>query len=188
MVEKYNCCIELCHHTRKIKPSSLSGELGVDDSRGGGSVTNAARSVRVINRMNKTEAKLPSIMADDQRYYLRVDRGKPNMAPAGKATWVHLIGVEIPNGPPGFGDNIQVTEPWEYPSAFANVTGAHLQAVRDLVRREPDWRRDSRSGANWIGRCHRKNPRTGRRQRPPADQPNHRQVAGKRGDRGARTK
>ena len=150
MVEKYNCCIELCHHTRKSN-SSLSGELGVDDSPGGGSVTNAARSVRVLNRMTKDEAKLPAITPEDRRYYIRVNRDKVNLAPAAKATWVHLVGIELPNGPPGLGDNVQVATTFDYPAPLSNLTSAHMVAIREEVKRCADWRKDSRAGANWIG-------------------------------------
>ena len=116
IVEKYNCCVELSHHTRKSQGAGR-GELGVDDSRGGGSVTNAARSVRVMNRMTKAEGDAADIPPNERRYYLRVNRDKPNLAKAGNATWIHLASQILPNGPGGTfagGDDIQVAERWEY--------------------------------------------------------------------------
>ncbi len=54
-------------------------------------IVNAARSVRILNRMTAEEAKLPKIGAEDRRLYLRVSRDKVNLVPAGKAMWVHLV-------------------------------------------------------------------------------------------------
>jgi DNA-directed RNA polymerase subunit H (RpoH/RPB5) len=54
-------------------------------------IVNAARSVRILNRMTAEEAKLPKIGAEDRRLNLRVSRDKVNLVPAGKAMWVHLV-------------------------------------------------------------------------------------------------
>lgn len=150
LAERYDCCIELSHHTRKTQGGTGS-EITSDDSRGGGSVTNAARSVRVMNRMTKAEAELPNIQADDRRYYLRVNRDKQNMAPAGAATWVHLASIDLPNATNGRpGDSVQVCEPWKYPLPFDNVSSADMQWVRLHVGMT-DWRTDPRAKDNWVG-------------------------------------
>jgi hypothetical protein len=146
LVERQNCCIELSHHTRKTQSGAM-GELSVDDSRGGGAVTNMARSVRILNRMTEKEATLPNIPSDERRYYLRVNRDKPNLAPAGSATWVHLSSQELPNGPPG--DSVQVVEPWKYPQPFDNVTAADMHWMRAEVVRV-SYRSDPRS-KDWVG-------------------------------------
>ena len=54
-------CIELSQHTRKAGNSGRQGDLSADDSRGAGAIVNAARSVRVLNRMTAEEAELPKI-------------------------------------------------------------------------------------------------------------------------------
>src|SRR5262249_50725518 len=68
-----NCCVELPHHPRK-SAASQQGEISVDDSRGAAAITNAARSVRVLNRMTVREAELPKIEPEERRHYLRVNR------------------------------------------------------------------------------------------------------------------
>jgi len=104
-----NTCIELSHHTRKPAPGSR-GELTADDSRGASAAPDAARSVRVLNRMTKEEAEPLGIEPDDRRQYLRVARDKTNMIRADKARWIHLADVPVPNG-----DSVQAAEAWGYP-------------------------------------------------------------------------
>jgi AAA domain-containing protein/bifunctional DNA primase/polymerase-like protein len=142
-----NCCVELSQHTRK-SAASQQGEIGVDDSRGAGAITNAARSVRVLNRMTAQEAELPKIEPEERRHYLRINRDKTNLAPPGKATWIHLASVELPNGDDHRpGDHVQAAEPWDYPQPFDDVTAADMQWMREAVRsgnyrtspRSPDW-------------------------------------------------
>jgi hypothetical protein len=150
LAERRDCCVELCQHTRKSM-AGATGELGVDDSRGGSSITNAARSVRVLNRMSREEAKLPAISDDDRSQYLRVQRGKANMLPATKATWIKLGNQQLPNGPGGGpGDNVQVVEAWDYPQPFEGVTADDMRWVRDECRRS-DYLKSARSPERWIG-------------------------------------
>src|SRR5262249_40883283 len=62
-----NCCVELSQHTRKSMQGQ-HGELTADDSRGAGAIINAARSVRVLNRMTAQEAELPKIEPEERRH------------------------------------------------------------------------------------------------------------------------
>jgi AAA domain/Bifunctional DNA primase/polymerase, N-terminal len=142
-----NCCVELSQHTRK----NTQGELTADDSRGASAITFAARSVRVLNRMSVAEAEMPKIEPEERRHYLRASRDKTNLAPPGKATWVHLIGVELPNGDGGLhGDNVQVATAWDYPQPFAGMSSDDMRFARDLVRDNPNFRADPRS-PEWFG-------------------------------------
>jgi hypothetical protein len=142
-----NCCVELSQHTRK----NTQGELTADDSRGASAITFAARSVRVVNRMTVAEADMPKIEPEERRHYLRVSRDKTNLAPPGKATWIHLVGVELPNGDGGLhGDNVQVATGWDYPQPFAGMSSDDMRFARDLVRNNPNFRADPRS-PEWFG-------------------------------------
>jgi hypothetical protein len=140
IAESTDCCIELSQHTRKSQ--GAPGELTADDSRGASAIVYAARSVRVLNRMTPSEAELPKIEPEERRHYLRVARDKTNLAPPGKATWVHLTSVDLPNG-----DKVQAAEPWTYPEACEGVTAedaawAHAEAGRKAYRttpKSPDW-------------------------------------------------
>jgi hypothetical protein len=144
-----DCCIELSQHTRK-SPQGRQGELTADDSRGAGAIVNAARSVRVLNRMTDKEAELPKIEAEERRHYLRVSRDKTNLVPAGKATWLHLVSVQLPNGDEFHsGDNVQVLEVWDYPQPFDGVTADDMRWMREKAR-QGNYRHDSRS-PDWIG-------------------------------------
>jgi hypothetical protein len=150
LAARTTCCIELSQHTRK--PSQgRTGDLTADDSRGAGAIANAARSVRVLNRMTIEEAELPKIADEERRHYLRVSRDKTNMAPPGNATWVHLVNVELPNGDAGRpGDQVQAAETWDYPQPMDDVTADDMRWIRNAVRGQ-DYRADSRS-PDWVGR------------------------------------
>ena len=143
-------CIELSQHTRKAGSGGRQGDLSADDSRGAGAIVNAARSVRVLNRMTAEEAELPKIASEERRHYLRVLRDKTNLAPPGKATWIRLVSVELPNGDgtkPG--DQVQAVVSWGYPQPFDNVTTDDMNWMRDAVR-GGEYRRDPRS-QDWVG-------------------------------------
>jgi hypothetical protein len=144
-----DCCIELSQHTRK-STHGRQGDLTADDSRGAGAIVNAARSVRVLNRMTAEEAELPKIEPEDRRQYLRVARDKTNLVPAGKAIWIRLASVELPNSE-GLkpGDSVQVVEAWDYPQPFDNVTVEDMHWMRGAVR-QGSYRASPRS-PNWVG-------------------------------------
>ena len=141
IAETANCCVELSQHTRK-PAQGAGGELTADDSRGSGAIVFAARSVRVLNRMTRDEAELPRIEPEERRHYLRVARDKTNLAPPGKATWIHLASVDLPNG-----DKVQAVEPWTYPEPCEGVTAEDARWAREEVGRKayrttpksPDW-------------------------------------------------
>jgi AAA domain/Bifunctional DNA primase/polymerase, N-terminal len=131
---KTNSCVELSQHTRKSTQAS-HGELTADDSRGAGAIVNAARSVRILNRMTKEEAEMPQIEPEERRHFLRVARDKTNLAPPGKATWVHLISIDLPNKEGMLpGDKVQAAEPWTYPQPFDGVTPNDMRWAREEVR------------------------------------------------------
>jgi hypothetical protein len=137
-------CIELSHHVRKPM-QGLQADLTVDDTRGGSAIVNAVRSCRVINRMNSNEAALARVGEDKRAAYIRIDKGKRNMAPAEKAQWWHIVSVHLPNG-----DNVQAIERWEYPSAFAGMTEAEVIWVSKFLR-EAGPRRASSGSEDWLG-------------------------------------
>ena len=145
MADDTNCNFELSHHTRK--PSNgAHGGLTADDSRGASSVVFAARSARILNVMTSAEAEIPNIRPEDRRLYVRVTRDKANLCPPGKATWIHLISVLLPNG-----DDVQVVTAWDYPQPFDDVTTADMHWARETVR-TGTYRADTRS-KSWFGRA-----------------------------------
>jgi hypothetical protein len=144
-----NCCIELSHHTRK-GGQGFGGEITADDSRGAGAAINAARSVRVLNRMTKPEAEAHGISDDERRLHLRISRDKTNMAPPGKARWMRLASVDIGNATETLpADNVQAAVPWESPKVFEGITTEAMHFIRDQARTN-SYRKDQRS-PDWIG-------------------------------------
>ena len=147
IADRRDMCIELNHHTRKPQGNF---EITVDDSRGAGAIANAARSVRVLNRMTAEEAKMPKITNEDRRHYLRVNRDKSNLIPASKASWLHLRSVALGNDPKGGdGDNVQVIERWDYPQPFDDVSADDMRWMRRQVQLE-HYRSNPRS-EDWVG-------------------------------------
>ena len=144
-----DCCVELSQHTRK-SGQGQQGEITTDDSRGAGAITNAARSVRILNRMTEKEAEMPKIAPEERRHYLRVSRDKTNLAPPGKATWAHLVSVELPNSDGARpADNVQAAEAWDYPQAFDGVSADDMRWAREEVQRKA--RRTSSRSPDWFG-------------------------------------
>jgi len=142
-----NCAIEISHHVRK-GPSAGAGfrpELTVDDARGGSAIVNAARSVRVINRMSSHEAEQAKVDPNKKHVHLRVDLGKRNNAPPpDKATWFQLVGVHLANG-----DFVQALVPWTFPGLMDDLSVEDTEHIRELVRRQ-NYRADARSD-QWLG-------------------------------------
>jgi hypothetical protein len=139
-----NSCIELSHHVRK----SFQGQnaISVEDSRGGSAIINAVRSGRVINRMSSSEAEEANVSRDDRHFFIRLDKGKRNMAPPDKAVWFRLVSVVIGNT-----DNVQaLDDKWKYPTIMDDVTSEDTEWVRDLVNRKA-YRADPRSD-DWLGK------------------------------------
>jgi hypothetical protein len=141
-----NCCIEISHHVRK--PFQGQSTITVDDARGGGAIINAVRSGRVINRMSQQElddanAGGKSITSDQRNSYIRLDRGKRNMAPSDKASWFMIVSVPLPNG-----DNVQALEPWKFPEKRES-TDDDARWVKNVLRNQ-QYRVDVRS-PEWLG-------------------------------------
>ena len=151
IAEATGSCVELVHHTRK-RQGGTGGELTDEDSRGASAIGNAARSVRVLNRLTEDEATLCGIAAEERTSYLRFDRQKKNMTPADKATWVRLASVALPNG-----DDVQAIERWSYVAGEGRVDPdlaiwAHEEVGRRSYKAEPradDW--FGRAVANRLG-------------------------------------
>jgi hypothetical protein len=147
-----NCdiCVELSQHTRK-GAQGRQGDLSADDSRGAGAVVNAARSVRMLNRMTAEEAELPKIAPEERRHYLRVSRDKTNLTRPGKAIWMRLVSVELPNATAvDAGDSVQTVERWEYPQPLDGVSANDARWMREAVQ-QGNYRVDPRS-PDWVGR------------------------------------
>jgi hypothetical protein len=145
-----NCGVRLTHHTRKG-----DAEVTSDSGRGASSTNNAARIVRVMNRMTREEADQVGIEGEDRRRYYRTYIDKQNMAPpAEKSDWFFLESVNLENEPNPVnpydrGDSVGVAVPWQWPEDVAQVDDDDLSACLTAIK-TGRWRADSRS-PEWVG-------------------------------------
>jgi hypothetical protein len=155
IAEAADCSIELAHHVRKASNFGRA-EVTADDGRGAGSLKDAARCVRVMNRMTRAEAPAAQVKEKDRKRYFRVDDdGKASMtAPAEAATWFRLISVPLENDvahPGALGDEIGVATSWQLPGVFAGNPPDALARVQAKID-GADWGKDPRSG-DWAGKA-----------------------------------
>ncbi|GMM93103.1 hypothetical protein MTsN3n11_14050 [Qipengyuania sp. MTN3-11] len=135
-----NCSINLVHHVRKQNGT----EANVDSARGAKSLTDAARSVRVYNKMSKEEAESAGITPEEAAFIFRVQNDKANLSPPEKAEWYRMNNTDLANG-----DQVGVACPWAWPDPFDGVSITHLRAVQTLIG-QGDYREDVRAKA-WAG-------------------------------------
>jgi AAA domain len=136
-----NSAIELVHHARKT-----GADVTVQDGRGAVALLAAARSARTLNVMSDNEAAQAGV--DHRRWYFRSDNGKANLAPpADAADWFQFVSVELGNG-----DSVGVPTPWDFPSAFDDVTPAHLRAAQKAVAAGGPWRENPQA-SDWVGKA-----------------------------------
>lgn len=140
IADECNCAINLVHHVRK----GNGAETNAESARGAKSLTDAARSVVVYNRMTEDEAGLAGIPQDQRGFYFRTQNDKANLAPPAKAQWFRMNNVDLANG-----DQVGVACPWKWPELFDGISTAKAQAVQRAVA-EGRFRKDPRS-AEWVG-------------------------------------
>ncbi|MCL4671849.1 MAG: AAA family ATPase [Sphingomonadaceae bacterium] len=140
-----NCSIVLVHHSRKQGGQQVDAEA----ARGASALGNAARTVLVLNRMEKSEAARLGIADDDRRSYIRVGNDKANRAPAGKGDWYRLVSVDLANGGPAGGDSVAVIERWVPPELTVNF-GDDVRAIILAEIASGEWRANITARA-WAG-------------------------------------
>ncbi|MBA4092063.1 MAG: hypothetical protein C0494_15935 [Sphingobium sp.] len=141
-----NCVIVLVHHTSKAG----SADVTAMSARGAVALVNAARSTLVLNRMTDEQAQELSISPEQRGRYVSVADDKHNRAPAEKADWYELIGVDLGNGVGHHpGDSIAVAAPWSLPDPFHDVTAQHLEQVKRVID-GGEWRENMQS-SQWVG-------------------------------------
>ena len=140
IADRTNAAIHLIHHSRK---QSADAETNADSARGAKALVDAARDVRVLNRMTQDEALKAKV--DNHRLYFRVYSDKANLSPpVDKSDWYRLENIALSNG-----DYVGVVVPWAWPDPLDGVTVADLLAVQKLIHGK-QFRKDVRSD-NWIG-------------------------------------
>jgi DNA polymerase len=113
LAHEYNIAIDSPAHTRK-------GALTAGDSdnrRGASAQRDAARLDYTLTVMSEVEAKQFGIELDLRKGYVRLDRAKANIVRAIKASWYHLVSVQLDNSTDQYpeGDAVQALETWTPP-------------------------------------------------------------------------
>lgn len=124
VAQRTNAAVELIHHSRKQMDGT---ELTAESARGGKALTDAARTVRVLNRMTALEADKAGV--ENNRLFFRVYSDKQNLAPPLEhSTWYKLHDVALPNS-----DQVGVVAPWVWPDAFDGVSTSDLRRVQTAI-------------------------------------------------------
>jgi AAA domain len=134
--------VDLVHHPRKL--AAGENNTSVDDARGASAILAAVRVARTFNFMTTTEAAHIGIHEDERRLHVRIENGKNNPGPIGKANWLKIQPVEIPNG-----DTVACATRWSPPNPFDGVSLADLKVVQKVVQGGA-FRADSQSPI-WLG-------------------------------------
>ena len=100
--------------------------------------------------MTPEDAAKLGIADDERRSYINVSDDKHNRAPAEKADWFQLVGVDLGNGGAAPGDNVAAVAPWKLPNPSDGVTISDLAAVQKAIS-EGEWRAQP-TAAQWAGR------------------------------------
>jgi len=134
--------VELVHHPRKLAPGESNAT--VDDARGASAILAAVRLARVFNFMTTAEAGQFGIGEDDRRRHVRVENGKNNPGPLGKAHWLKIEVENLANG-----DEVACSTLWTPPNPFDKVTTSDLKVVQRLAQGGA-FRTNSQS-PEWLG-------------------------------------
>jgi len=152
-----DCVIVLVHHTSK----AAGMEVTVDRARGASALTNAARSVTVLNRMTDDEFNRFGLGlnaepgdAGGARRYFRTFDDKANRAPAADGSdWYKMESVDLPNGEGDewIGDSVGVATRYYPPAAGTAEPLAPTMAadVQGLIA-QGEWR-ESDKAERWAG-------------------------------------
>jgi RecA-family ATPase len=121
-----NCAIDLSHHTRKLAPGAGGDDYDINDMRGARAISDAMRTVRLLNFMSSKDAADAGLPDIERTSYFRIDRGKGNYSPPAKtATWRRFANVDLPNG-----DAVGVITPWLFPGQDGAPSPEKLEAER----------------------------------------------------------
>ena len=126
LADECKASIEIVHHTRKLNNAQ---EVSVEDSRGGSSLVSAARSARILTKMDAREGD--ALGLEDYIDYFKIEpAGKNNLSrPLDKISWYKKIGVTIPND-----DIVAVVEEYKPPSAFDGITHQKLKQLWESIK------------------------------------------------------
>lgn len=140
------CAVVLVHHSRKMHGE----EVSADSARGAGALNNAARMTLVLNRMTQDQADGWGIDPTTAARYFSVADDKHNMAPAERADWFQIVGVNLNNATDTHeADSVGVVTKWQPPRAMDGVEASDLYQVQKIIQ-AGDYRENAQS-KEWAG-------------------------------------
>lgn len=112
-------------------------------ARGGGALVDGARSVRVLNRLDDSQAK--KLNLENSRSYFFADIDKANLTSSGNQTrWFEIVNVELANG-----DEVGVVKTWWPETKQTSLSKETLQEIQTTIK-EGEHRANVQS-PNWVG-------------------------------------
>ncbi|GGD44715.1 AAA family ATPase [Sinisalibacter lacisalsi] len=154
VAHKSGAAIVLVHHTGKMAAKDMD-TAGAGAARGASAFVDGARVVRQLRPAGGSDVGSLGIASVDRRFYIRVDNGKANLAPAEEARWLRLVSVNLGNGTSDYpnGDDVQTVERWTPPVA-AGASASDLAAVQAAIQTAIDAGEPPRAASSareWVG-------------------------------------
>jgi hypothetical protein len=132
LAHKYDVAVDTPHHVAKGPADPGNAQKG----RGASALVDAGRLVYTLAIMSSEEAEGFGIAEENRRYFIRLDRGKVNIAPPARvATWFELKSVPLGNSSKLYphGDEVQTVAPWNPPDAWADFDVGLQNAILDTI-------------------------------------------------------
>jgi hypothetical protein len=132
LAHKYDVAVDTPHHVAKGPADPGNAQKG----RGASALVDAGRLVFTLAVMSSQEAEGFGIAEEDRRCFIRLDRGKVNIAPPARvAMWFELKSVPLGNSSNLYphGDQVQTVAPWTPPDAWAHFDVGLQNAILDTI-------------------------------------------------------
>jgi hypothetical protein len=140
LASRSGCCVAIVHHTRK---SGGDGQSSTESARGAKAVSDAARVVRILNRIPDNKAQSLGLETGAGCFNARL--GKQNFSAGHQQDiWYRLVDVPLCNG-----ENVGVVERWSPPHQDAGLTHEQILLIQDRCREMP--LPASSQASDWVG-------------------------------------
>ena len=155
IADKEGCGIEIVHHSTKEARRAGSG-MGAEQARGASAITDAARSVRALSALSKTDREEAGMTVEEAAGIAMVRSVKGNMTPGGRSSSIRLISVDLHNSTSIYpqGDSVGVATPTVVDRTamtdWLDSTINWLTAC-DILAASPTILRKDNRAAEWAG-------------------------------------
>jgi RecA-family ATPase len=157
IADKEKCGIEIVHHSTK-QARQQGGVMGAEQARGASAITDAARSVRALSALSKTDREEAGMTVEEAAGISMVRSVKGNMSPGGRSSSIRLVSVDLHNRTSIYpqGDSVGVATPTVVDRTamtdWLDSTINWLTAC-DCMSSEPTVLRKDIRSKEWAGLC-----------------------------------